>query len=182
MVGQRGWPLWLSICCSGSPNVAVVTGGHWHFQCSSDTICFLYFLAQRKRLRKQFNREREHTHISTLQMEPLGCLLFRKHRWGCVFGIAEVPVWIQQSALMLLSERSWFCDKGIKIFKSSTITTTKIIIEKSLTLIKDCVQQFHFNKHFIYWWPKLPSPSLKITTDINLGPLNTKSTANQLKT
>lgn len=55
-------PLRLLMCCSGSP-AAAVTRGHWHFQCSSDTICFLYFLAQRKRLRKQFNRERIHTHI-----------------------------------------------------------------------------------------------------------------------
>lgn len=77
--GPSRWPLWLFICCSGTPDVAVLTRGHWHFQCSSDTICFLYFLAQRKRLRKQFNREREHIRTSTLQMEGLGCLLFRKH-------------------------------------------------------------------------------------------------------
>lgn len=80
--GQSSWPLWLFICCSGTPYVAVVTRGHLHFQCSSDTICFLYFLAQRKRLRKQFNREREHTRTSTLQIEVPGCLLFRKHRLG----------------------------------------------------------------------------------------------------
>lgn len=80
--GQSRWPLWLFICCSGTPYVAVVTRGHLHFQCSSDTICFLYFLAQRKRLRKQFNREREHTRTSTLQIEVPGCLLFRKHPLG----------------------------------------------------------------------------------------------------
>lgn len=65
MTQQSGRPAWLSICCPGSPNSAVTTRGHRRFQCSSDTICFLYVSAQRKRLRKQFNREQEQTHTHT---------------------------------------------------------------------------------------------------------------------
>lgn len=110
--GQSGWPRWLFICCSGTPHVADVARGHLHFQCSSDTICFLYFLAQRKRLRKQFNREREHTQTSTMQIEAPGDLLCREHRLEWVLFvrvlIQEVHFRIQWSSTMAGKGLGWF--------------------------------------------------------------------------
>lgn len=109
MAGRSSWPVWLFICCPGSPNAVVVTRGHWHFQCSSDTICFLYFLAQRKRLRKQFNREREHTHIYIANAGS-GMFAIQTASVGWAALTQEVHLWIQQSPMMLLV--CWFCDRA----------------------------------------------------------------------
>lgn len=57
------------------PNVTAEQRGHWHFHSSSDGICFIYFLVQRKRLRKQLHFKKNTPHLHC----KCNCLLFREY-------------------------------------------------------------------------------------------------------